>query len=371
MTSMPGKALRGLCTVSVATGVALATAGVHAQTFSYSLYTSPVAIAAKAFKVFNQKLEEGTDGRIKFELYPSGTLASAKTTLEAIKNGIADGGGIITIYTPSATPANTLISNLSFSTDESRIFTAAITDVILNDCEVCREEYKKYNVHFLASTATEPYYLMCKGTFENGFDPKGLRIRTPGAIFTQWLKTIGATPVQLAHTEAYQALQTNAIDCSIGTLSYLKAYSWEEVVDSVIDLPQGAYQGGAWYNFAQDKWDKLDPKDQLAMQRAALYGTAAMSMLYQTEGQEAIDEAREKYDVKLIPGGERLARQKQDFFKTEREYAIEQATKHRVPEPEAIITAFHAKVEKWRGLIGDKAFTPEELGDLFVKHMME
>lgn len=371
MKSMPGKALASLCAVAAAAGLALAAPAANAQTFSYSLYTSPTAVAARAFEVFNRKLEEGTDGRIKFQLYPSGTLASAKTTLEAIKNGIADGGGIITIYAPSATPANTMISNLSFSTDDSRVFTGAVTDLVLNDCEPCREEYKKYNVHFLASTATEPYHLMCKGKFENGFDAKGLRIRTPGAIFTQWLKTIGATPVQMAHTETYQGLQTNAIDCSIGTLSYLNSYSWEEVVDSVIDLPQGAYQGGAWWNFAQDKWSKLDPKDQQAMQRAALYGAASLALLYQTEGKAGIDEARGKHGVKVIPGGERLAQEKQKFFETERQYALEQATKHRVPDPEAIIAAFQAKIEKWRGLIGDKTFTAEELGDLYVKHMMK
>src|SRR5699024_1250063 len=182
---------------------------------------SPTSPSAKALQKAFDMVKEETGGKLTFNVYDGGTLTNGKTTLSGIANGVADGGVLVAPYTPSALPVNNIISDLMFYNDDVRVAVAAATDTILNDCPACLAEYKKHNVHVLSSMATSPYRMMCKGTYENGFDPEGLRMRAGTSETSRWVKDIGGVPVDMAQTEAYQGLQRNALDCALGVLTWL------------------------------------------------------------------------------------------------------------------------------------------------------
>lgn len=362
---------RGL---SVFCGVVLGclgvTAGAQAETLTYASYLSPTAPLSKGIAAFTDMAQKKTDGKIKFQVYYSGTLASGKTTLSGLTNGLFDGGGIVSVYTPSSLPANMVISDLPFFNEDERVTAAAVTDTTLNDCPQCLAEYKKLNVHFLSSMATSPFHAMCKGTFDKGFNAKGLRMRTPGEELGRWIKDIGAVPIQFANSEVYQAIQRNALDCGIGSLVWLRTLSWQEIVNTVVKMPMGGYQGGVLADLSESTWNKLDKSQQRAMLEAAMYGTAAMTYVFVDGTKTAVKNAKDKYHVQFVDAPPELVAERKSFVKTEVTNAINKAKKRGVKDPEAIVEAFKKNMEKWQKLIGDKDFTQEQYAQLLIDNIL-
>lgn len=355
----------------VVMGCLLAASGAQAETLTYSSYLSPTAPLSKGVAAFTDMAQKKTDGKIKFQVYYSGTLASGKTTLSGLTNGLFDGGGIVSVYTPSSLPTNMVMSDLPFLNEDVRVTAAAVTDTTLNDCPQCLEEYKKLNVHFLSSMATSPFHAMCKGKFENGFDPTGLRMRTPGEELGRWIKYIGAVPIQFANSEVYQAVQRNALDCGIGSLVWLHTLSWQEIANTVVNMPMGGYLGGSLINLSQNTWNKLDKSEQRAMEEAAMYGTAAMTYVFVDGTKTAVKTAKDKYHVQFVDASPKLIAERKAFLKTELTNAATKAEGRGVKNPQLIVAAFQKNMKKWQKLIGDKDLTQEQYAQLLIDNILK
>ena len=350
-------------------GLLLISFNANAESFTYSAYTPPAAPANVGIRAFIDQAQKATQGKVKFDLYQSGALTSGKTTLSGIRNGLVDGGLLVSVYTPTSLPVNVLFSDLSFFNTDPRVTAAAITDTTLNDCPECLAEYKKHNVHFLSSFATSPYYAMCKEKTDK-FDPHGLRMRAPGDEIAKWIKDMGAVPVHMANSEAYQALQRNTLDCALGAALWLHTYSWEEVVHTVVKLPMGGYQGGALVDLAEDKWNGLDADTQAALQKAALEGMAAGVFDFVDKTRKVSDQAKSKYGVKFIDAPADLVAKRDAFQKSEVQRAIDKAQSRGVKDPAKLVQAFEKNMKKWQGLIGDKTLTQQQYADLLIRNIL-
>ena len=166
--------IRLYTTVLRTAGMALLSAGLvvastaHARQLAYASYLPPAHPTSEdGIQKFIDIVENKTDGEVTFAFYPSEAAASAKTMLSAISDQLIDAGFIVSVYFPTSLPVNTTLSDLSFFNDSNAVTAAAVTDTILNDCPQCMEEYKKYNVHFLATYSTPPYQAMCKQPMNN------------------------------------------------------------------------------------------------------------------------------------------------------------------------------------------------------------
>lgn len=354
-------------------GSSLFSAGAQARTLSFSSYLPPSAPGSVALKKFDEAIQKDSDGDLKLDLYYSGTLTTGKTSLTGMKNGLVDGAAVVASYTPSALPVNMILTNLSFYNKDNRVVTGAIMDTILNDCPACLAEYKNQNVHFLGTMATSPYYMMCGKSFPDGFDAKGLRTRVPGEELSAWVKSIGSVPVHMANSEAYQALQRHALDCALGAKVWLHDLSWNEVVDSVVNMPMGGYQGGALFAFSQSVWDSLNSKEQRILEKDAMYGTAVFEYHFIDGGKKAVDEARKKHNIKLVEPSKDVLAKRNTFAKDEVDYAIQQAVSQGVKkkEAEAIVKAFQKNYKKWEALIGDKDISLEQYTQLLIDHALK
>lgn len=351
----------------------LLSAGVQAKTLSFSSYLPPAAPGSIALKKFNEAIQKDSDGDLKLDLYFSGTLTTGKTSLAGMKNGLVDGAAVVASYTPSALPLNMIMTNLSFYNKDNRVVTGAIMETVLNDCPSCLAEYKNQNVHFLGTMATSPYYMMCGKTFPDGFDAEGLRTRVPGEELSSWIKSIGAVPVHMANSEAYQGLQRHALDCALGAEVWLHDLSWNEVVKTVVDIPMGGYQGGALIALSQSVWDTLSSKQQRILEKNAMYGTAVFEYHFIEGGQKAVDEARNKHNIKFIEPSDDVIAKRKKFAKDEVHYAIQQAVSQGVKKEkaEAVVKAFQKNYKKWEALIGDKDLSLEQYTQLLIDNALK
>ncbi|QGZ31135.1 C4-dicarboxylate TRAP transporter substrate-binding protein [Stutzerimonas stutzeri] len=334
-----------------------------ARDLTYASYLPPHHPTSLGIKTFIDKVQSETDGSVSFKLFPSGAAASGPTMLTAVRDGLIDAGFMVSVYFPTSIPANSIISDLSFWNQNSLVTAAAAVDTVLNGCEQCLQEFSEYDVRFLSNYATPPYQAMCKGEFPNGFEPKGLRMRVAGEEMGRWVEQIGGVPVNIPNNEAYEAMERGQLDCVIGATSWLKSLSLNEVVDSVITLPMGAFQGGSNINVRDGLWQDLSTSEQKVLVDATPIALARTIFAYESEEAEAREAAQEN-GIKFVEVSPMLKQTRDEFMQSQLARAAATAKGRGVSEPEQIVSNFINNLEKWEKLVADGNITEEQYAEL-------
>ncbi len=357
------------CIASLGLLAALAAApGVHAKEYNYATYLPPQHPTTKALNTFLEDVSKATGGAMTFKMHDSATLATGKSTITAIKNGLTDGGAMMTVYNPTEVPANAFLNEMNFHVDDARVAAAAATETIL-DCEQCLEEFRKYNVHYLGSYSTTPYKVMCKSDFSGGIDFTGMRIRVPGSEQGAWVKEVGGIPVTMENSEAYQAMQRNQLDCVLGPIAWMKVLSLGELTGAVVDIPIGSYFAGSLFNFNEREYKTLPREHRKALIDATATGIANAVYNYIDEDAEVAKSARER-GVKFLKPTEKLVSQRAAFLEGQKARLIEKA-KGKVKNPEALFDSLLRNMERWRGLIGEQELTREQYVALLRREIFD
>lgn len=364
------KASLGCASLALVGAGLVFSAGAQARQLTYASYLPPAHPTSEdGIQKFIDIVEKKTDDKVTFAFYPSEAAASAKTMLSAINDQLIDAGFIVSVYFPTSLPVNTTLSDLSFFNDSNAVTAAAVTDTILNDCPQCMDEYKKHNVHFLATYSTPPYQAMCKQPMKNGFDPKGLRMRVPGAEVGRWISQIGGVPVSIPNSEAYEAMERGQLDCVVGAVAWLKSLSLGEVAHSVAKLPMGGFQGGSLFNISQEVWEGLDSKTQRIMQDASFEALAGTVYGYTAEEQDARAQAK-KDGINFVDVSPELAAERDAFMQSQIKQAADTARSRGVKNPDAIVQAFLANMKKWRARIQGKNLSEQQYYELLRDNLL-
>lgn len=357
--------LRSALTVvtGAALAVVLAAAPASARELVYSSSVSakhPVHLIG--LEPFFKRVEEATGGSLTFKLYAGGTLASGKTTLNAIGNSTADMGLLADVYTPGDLPTSALTSDLAVLGKDARVMTGAVNQTLLVDCEPCLKEYKDKKVLPLASYSLTPYHLMCTGeAVAKPEDFQGKKIRGTGAM-GQLVAAMGGTPVNVTSAEIYEALQRGQADCTLGPLPWLKSYTLWDLVKYVSDEPFGTYHGTNFINIRTGTWSKLSAKEKAAIRANLAKATRDMAEIYEKDDVEITAEAKSK-GVQWVPADPSLEKAVHDFREQDTPRVIELAKSRGVKDPEPIVAMFTDNVAKWTTIvneIGTGAWGPAE-----------
>jgi TRAP-type C4-dicarboxylate transport system substrate-binding protein len=253
--------------------IALVTAGMMA--------TSSLALAAeKSFNVLGQPLATGLIQKNKeqpfFENFAENTGVAidanykpidvtgikSEETLRVLKNGLFD---IVSIRTAQA------------ARDE--VFLLGQDLVGLNpNYEKARQVYDAYKPHFAARLQEKfdakllglwpfgPQVLFCKPEISGLADLKGKKVRVYDQNLSQFIESIGATPVPIGFSEVQQALSRGVTECAITGASSANTAGWPEVTEYF--MPIGFQVGFNGYAINMKTWNKLSPEEQEKMQAA-------------------------------------------------------------------------------------------------------
>jgi TRAP-type C4-dicarboxylate transport system substrate-binding protein len=317
--------------------VALAAGAPESATARELVYSSSVPakhpVHATGLEPFFKRVEEATGGSLTFKLFPGGTLASGKTTLNAISNGTADMGLLADVYTPGDLSTSALTSDLAVLGKDARVMTGAVNQTLLIDCEPCKQDYLKHKVLPLASYSLTPYYLMCTGA-----------------------------PVNVTSAEIYEALQRGQADCALGPVPWLKSYTLWDLVKSVTDRPVGTYHGTNFINIRTDTWKKLSAKEKKAVRENLARATREMAEVYEKDDAEIRKESQAK-GVQWVEPAAAFGEAVEKFRENDTKRVIELAASRGVKNPEPIVDQFTKNVEKWTAIvaeIGDGTWGPEQ-----------
>lgn len=301
---------------------------------------------------FFKDVEEATGGELTFELFPGGTLASSKVSLNAVTTGTVDMALLADIYHPGDLPTSTLVSDLAVLGKDARVMTGAVNEMLVLDCEACREDYLEENVVPLASYSLTPYHFMCvSDPIATADDPKGKKVRATGSM-GQLVAGLGGTAVNITSAEIYEALQRGQADCALGPVPWLKSYSLWDLVKNVSAEGVGTYHGTNFINMRKQMWQKLSAEERKAIIDAIPAAIRRMAEVYEKDDIEIKNAAIEK-GVNWVEPEESLVKAVEQFRQGDIARVMEVAKSRGVENPEPVVELFRENVEKWTKIVSE------------------
>ncbi|GAB6152224.1 DctP family TRAP transporter solute-binding subunit [Desulfosporosinus burensis] len=204
-------------------------------------------------------IETATEGRVKITSYPGQTLLQADAVYDGVINGIADLGLSCFSYTRGNFPVLEVFELPGIKYANSKAASKVAWEGIkqLNPKEV-------QDTKLMMVFTTGPGDLYTKQPVRALKDLKGLEIRATG-LSAKSLTALGAMPVAMAQSEAYEALSKGVAKGNLGPIEVLQGWKQAEVT-KYLTLTPFLYNNLFYVTMNNNKWNSLAPKDQKAIE---------------------------------------------------------------------------------------------------------
>ncbi|MCW5655585.1 C4-dicarboxylate TRAP transporter substrate-binding protein [Hydrogenophaga sp.] len=213
----------------------------------------------------DKRLAAGGKYKVQWREAFGGQLYKANATLTSVEQGITDIGWVFSYLEPAKMPISQLSVHTPFVTSDTRIVLGAMNELIEKN-PAFKNEWDKYNLVFLGATGSDTYDIFTKFPVKSVDDLRGKKISAPG-ILGQWLRGVGATPVDGALTTFYTDIQTGVSDGVVSLATGILPTKIYEVAPYITKVNMGVvFSGGLAIN--KDTWAKLPPEVQTAMREA-------------------------------------------------------------------------------------------------------
>lgn len=342
---------------------------VQAKDLTFGIYLPPTSVMGRTTQFFTNKVTQETKGALKFKVYYSGSVVSAKTTLSSVTNGLVDFTQVTVSYIPTDIPYNALLQDMTMQTSNVYVAAGAYLDTLFNDCKGCFAELAKSNAYPISVYSTTSYVSMCSGLDETSQSPlSGKRIRTPGAEISGWIKHLNAIPITIPNSEAYQAMQRHSLDCIMGPIGWAKSLSLHEVADTIYMLPTGA-SSGLQPIINKDVWGHLTDNERSIIYYAGLAATAHSTEIYVAEDNEILNHL-DKYRMHILKPNEQVESQLKAFVDSnDVKRAVELAKSRGVTDAGGLAMEYINNIKKWTVLIGNNKPTEAEFFGILKKEL--
>ena len=223
-----------LCACAAA--LVLATAAAHAQTVTLKLshFVPPQHAFHKWVVQWTQKIEQESNGRLKFEIYPNGQLVGPPNRqFDAARNGITDIAFCLHGVTPGRYPM-TELANLPFTwpSDGANLPEMAKRMTELAPKYLAAEHT---GLHILWMQMANPVVLYAKEPIRTLADYKGKKIRYASITNKAMLEALGASPMLIPPQESQDALAKGIADGAMFPHEAGFAYDLASTVKYVVE----------------------------------------------------------------------------------------------------------------------------------------
>lgn len=223
---------------------------------TYANFFPPFHVQSKLAESWCQEVEKRTNGAVKIDYYPGGTLTKAPQTYEGVALGIADIGMTVLAYSRGRFPVLGAV-DLPMGYPNGVVATK-VANAVLEKFKP--EEFNDTQVMFLH--AHGPGYIhTIKTPVKTLADMKGLKIRSTG-MSTYLVNALGGTPVGQGMSEAYTSLQKGVVNGSANPLEADKGWKLGEVLDYCVAEDSVAYTTAMIVTMNKLKWAALSPEIQ-------------------------------------------------------------------------------------------------------------
>lgn len=243
------------------------------------------------------KVATDTGGSVSIKVYPDGQLVSQKGALQAIRSHSVDLGVVPDIGGGELADG--------FSVADGPFFTStwAQSQAITASQQV--RDYqntllKPFKLHLLAGCTEGFNYLLTLRPVRTMADLKGMKIRVPDQQSADEVSAIGATPVQVAIGDTYEALQLHTVAGAYSALTNFYSQHWYEAAKNVDLIPLSMSYVDLVMNL--DAWNGLSAADQRKVSADAAAAVPACSKAEQDETRKIESEIQSGGATLVQPG---------------------------------------------------------------------
>lgn len=223
-----------------------------AQEFQFSIhhFLSPKAPAQTVLlEPWAKAVEEASDGRIAFEIFPAMSLGGAPPELYSqVRDGVADLVWTLPGYTPGTFPRTEVFELPNVHIGDARATNLAIQEM-MDEIAADFEDVHPILVHVHSGNALH----LADGTVETVADFEGLKVRSPSRTGAWVLEELGAEPVGMPVPALPQALSKNTVDAALVPFEVAIPLGLAELTSTSVELNDGARFGTSTFLFAMNK----------------------------------------------------------------------------------------------------------------------
>jgi len=200
-----------------------------------------------------KEIEKRTNGAVKINMFPGGTLTPADQCYDGIVKGISDIGMSVVSYVKGRFPLSEVI-DLPLGYKKGNQATK------LGNAYFAKFKPKEFDdVKIMYFHAHGPGLVNTKKPVYKLEELKGMKLRCTGTS-AKVAAALGATPVAMPQTETYDALQKGVVDGVLSPIEVLKGWKFAEVTSCTTQDFGASYSLLFFVAMNKKKWDSL-PKD--------------------------------------------------------------------------------------------------------------
>lgn len=228
-------------------------------------FTSPKHPMDRLFmRPWSKKVQKMSGGSLNIKIFPGGKLGKGpRAQYKRAVDGVADMTFGLQGYTSKIFKRTTMVELPALATNSG--------ELVRKFWKVYRQymspEYK--HVKVLAVWVGEaPVFMTRNKPIKTLDDIKGLKIRTPSANQSRWLKALGATPVSFPVTQMYRALETGRVDALLVPPSVIRSFKIGEVAKYFTTGLDAAFGRSPFFVVMNKKsWKRLDSSHKIIIDR--------------------------------------------------------------------------------------------------------
>jgi len=240
------------------------------------------------------EIENASNGQVKITSYPGNNLLQAEAIYNGVKSGIADIGISCFSYTRGQFPVSEVFELPGITYNNSQVASRVAWEGIqeFNPKEV-------QDTKLLMVLTTGPGDLYTKKPVRKLEDIKGMEIRATG-LSAKTLECVGATPIAMPQSDAYDALSKGMVKGNLGPIEVLQGWKQAEVTKYITKSPF-LYNTLFFVTMNKDKWDSLSPENQKVVEEVtAKFFDEVAAGLWDKQNQNAMNGAIKENKMEII-----------------------------------------------------------------------
>ncbi len=258
---------------------------------SYANFPPPSTFPHVQMVRWIKEVEKRTNGKVKFKVFPGGSLLGGKNMVDGIIAGQADIGCTCTAYQPGRFVVLNATA-LPLGIPNGLVGSKVLMDLYL---KYKPKSFSKLKV--LTLFTNSPSNIMSKKALPTLASLKGVNLRASGGA-AQILRAWGANQVGMPMPATPEALQKGVVQGLFSSLEVLKDFKFAEYCRFVTLTNTGIYPFAVFMNL--DKWNSL-PKDVQKVMDDLFREQGEWTGKYVDQhAQEALDWSVKTYKVKVF-----------------------------------------------------------------------
>ena len=259
-----------------------------------------------------QRLELESGGRITADIFLGGELVPMGEEVSALESGIIDFSAyFLTNYKADLFPLAP-VKSLPLVGTRALHVNEAYKKLIYDDAPI--KDGKSWHDIMFADRAVplkawismsyDGYLISTTGKrIEKPEDLVGLTLRGSGLTWLIFLEKLGATPVHLAASDMYDAMQRGTIEGSLYSIGDWKGYGFQELFRYVVTGMNAGHWTGSSDMMTEETWAKLPADIQEMWERIAYEQQNQVSFEYMRLQDWQIGESIAKYGCEFVDVG--------------------------------------------------------------------